>query len=794
MHPAGTSVANRGLSAAEVAERVGAGLANDVEETTSRTIGQIVRANTLTLFNAVIGVLFALIMVFGNWRDGLFALVALANTGVGIVQELRAKRTLDRLAVVGEARPTVRRDGVAVGVRLHEVVRDDVLLLSTGDRVVVDGVVVESDGLEIDESLLTGEADAVHEQVGAEVMSGSFVVAGQGAYVATRVGQEAYAAQLAAEARTFTLVRSELRDGVNRILQIMTVLIVPVGALLVWSQFRTQSSVAEAVSGAVAGVVTMIPEGLVLLTSIAFAAGVVRLGREQVLVQELPAIEGLARVDVICLDKTGTLTEPGMRVRDVEVLDAAGEPVPVDLVLAALAAAEAHPNASLLAIRDRFGQPPAGWAVVSSVPFSSARKWSGVCFGEQGSWVLGAPEVLLTEDGGPSSAALARSRALAEQGLRVLLTARAAGELTGPDDVGPLTPVALVSIEQRLKDDAAETLRYFASQGVAVKVISGDSPVTVGAVVAQLGVRRPDGAVAVGFDARDLPEDPTELAAVMEREVAFGRVSPAQKQRMVRALQGGGHVVAMTGDGVNDVLALKDADIGIAMASGSDATRAVAQLVLVDSRFQHLPGVVAEGRRVINNIELVANLFLTKTVYATVLAVLSGVAGLAFPFLPRHLTVVSALTIGVPGFFLALAPNTALARRGFVRRVLWFAVPAGVVCAVGAFAAYYLGLIDPDVSNDQARSLAAIVLFLVAWWVVIMIARPLTPFRLLLALALVAGFVLVLSVPALQRFFAFDLAPAYDVIGALGVAGASILVLEGLWRISRRISPHWPPA
>ncbi len=271
----------------------------------------------------------------------------------------------------------------------------------------------------------------------------------------------------------------------------------------------------------------------------------------------------------------------------------------------------------------------------------------------------------------------------------------------------------------------------------------------------------------------------------MEREVAFGRVSPVQKQRMVRALQANGHVVAMTGDGVNDVLALKDADIGIAMASGSDATRAVAQLVLVDNRFQHLPGVVAEGRRVINNIELVANLFLTKTVYATVLAVLSGVAGLAFPFLPRHLTVVSALTIGIPGFFLALAPNTHLARRGFVRRVLWFAIPAGIVCAVGAFAAYYLGLVDSDVSDDQARSMAAIVLFLVAWWVVIMIARPLTPFRLLLALGLVGGFVLVLAVPAFRRFFAFTLPPYLDGLVALGVAGASIVALEVVVRLVR---------
>jgi len=769
-----------GLTGAQVAERVARGDTNVVVATSGRSVAQIIRSNTFTFFNALIAALFVLIVVFADWRDGLFAAVVIANTGIGIVQELRAKATLDKLRVVGEVRQEVRRDGAVCEVSSSEVVLDDVVVVRLGDGVVVDGTVLETDGLEVDESLLTGEADPVHKQVGDQVRSGSFVVAGVGAFVVTQVGANAYAARLAAEARTFTLVKSELRDGVNRILRIMTYVLVPVGALLVWSQFRSAASVANAVSGAVAGVVTMIPEGLVLMTSVALAVGVVRLGNHQVLVQELPAIEGLARVDVICLDKTGTLTEAGMRLSSVEVLDRASD---VDDALGALVAAEPDPNASLAAVAERYpAHERAGWTVTATVPFSSARKWSGATFDGAGTWILGAPEVLL-DPGSPTQAA---ADAYAAQGMRVLLLARASAGLSETLEPAGLQAAAIVVIEQRVKEGAAATLRFFAEQGVSVKVISGDSPVTVAAVVRSLGVA---GAAAAGYDARDLPEDPEALADVVEREVSFGRVSPQQKQAMVRALQSRGHTVAMTGDGVNDVLALKDADIGIAMASGSEATRAVAQLVLVDNRFEQLPGVVAEGRRVINNIEIVAVLFLTKTVYATVLALLSGVLRLPFPFLPRHLTVVTALTIGIPGLFLALAANTERARSGFVSRVLRFAIPAGIVCAVGAFATYYGGRIDEEITDDQARSIAAITLFGIAWWVVVMVARPLTVFRLALVLSLIGGFVAVLAVPWSRQFFAFDLPNVLDVLLSIGVAGAGIVVLEvgyRAWFLVRR--------
>src|SRR5690606_6144461 len=490
----------------------------------------------------------------------------------------------------------------------------------------VDGELVASDGLEIDESLLTGEADPVAHEPGDEVLSGSFVVAGSGAFVATRVGADSYAARLVAEASVFSLARSELYQGINRFLRYITWVIVPVGTLLVVRQLTTDQSFPDAVVSSVAGVVPMIPEGLVLMTSIAFAVGVVRLGRRQCLVQELPAVEVLARVDTLCLDKTGTLTEPGMRLRELVPAPEAPPVEELSQVLAALVGVDASPNPTIRAVAEAVGPPPE-WQVVDSVPFSSARKYSGATFADRGSWLLGAPEVLLAA-GDPL---LARAEQLAAEGLRVLVLARAAG-LADTDRTG----AALVVLEQRLRPAARDTLRWFATQDVAAKVISGDNAASVGAIARQLGLPGADRPV----DARDLPEDPDALAAELESHSVFGRVTPHQKRSFVRALRSRGHTVAMTGDGVNDALALKDADLGIAMGSGSGATRAVAKVVLLNNDCTSLPQVLGEGRRVLTNIERVANLFLTKTVYSVALAVLVGLVHLPYPFLPRHITLI----------------------------------------------------------------------------------------------------------------------------------------------------------
>ncbi|MFI6809422.1 HAD-IC family P-type ATPase [Streptomyces luteogriseus] len=780
--PATVTSRETGLTGAQVAERVERGQVNDVPVRSSRSTVDIVRANVFTRFNAIIGVLWLIMLVVAPIQDSLFGFVILANTGIGIVQEWRAKKTLDSLALIGEVRPTVRRDGTAAPVSTSEIVLDDLIEIGPGDKVVVDGVCVEADGLEIDESLLTGEADPVVKHPGDHVMSGSFVVAGGGAFQATKVGREAYAAQLAEEASRFTLVQSELRSGISTILKYVTWMMVPTAIGLIISQLVVkESAFDDSVARTVGGIVPMVPEGLVLLTSVAFAIGVIRLGRKQCLVQELPAIEGLARVDTVCLDKTGTLTEGGMDVTELRPLQGADETY-VRKVLGALGESDPRPNASLKAIIDAY---PAveGWRCTEALPFSSARKYSGAVFsegdGQTGRWLLGAPDVLLADD----DPALAETGRLNEQGLRVLLLARVARDLDDPDVTRGAKPTALVVLEQRLRPDAADTLRYFADQNVRAKVISGDNAVSVGAVAAKLGLS------GTTVDARRLPAEQDGMAEALDHGTVFGRVTPQQKRHMVGALQARGHTVAMTGDGVNDVLALKDADIGVAMGSGSEATRAVAQIVLMNNSFATLPSVVAEGRRVIGNITRVATLFLVKTVYSVLLAVLVVCSQVEYPFLPRHLTLLSTLTIGIPAFFLALAPNKERAKPHFVRRVMRYAIPGGVVAAVATFTTYLLArehYTGPG-ALDAETSAATLTLFLISMWVLAIIARPYTWWRVALVASMAGAFLLVLVVPWLQHFFALKLVGVTMPWTAVGIAAVAAAALELLWRwVDRR--------
>ncbi|MEU9114504.1 HAD-IC family P-type ATPase [Streptomyces sp. NPDC048483] len=773
--------AHPGLTSAEVAERVARGEVNDVPVRSSRSTVDIIRANVFTRFNAIIGVLFAIILVVGPIQDGLFGFVIVANTGIGIVQELRAKRTLDNLAVIGEARPTVRRDGTAAEIATSEVVLSDVIELGPGDKVIVDGEVLETDGLEIDESLLTGEADPLLKKPGERMMSGSFVVAGSGAFTATKVGREAYAAQLAEEASRFTLVHSELRTGISQILKYVTWMMVPTALGLILSHLFTLGLPGdEAIRRMVAGIVPMIPEGLVLLTSVAFAIGVIRLGRKQCLVQELPAIEGLARVDVVCLDKTGTLTEGGMDVRELRPRNSAEEPY-IRHVLAALGACDPRPNASLQAIINAYPASPDGpWTCTSTLPFSSARKYSGASLtapdGDHTTWLLGAPDVLLP----PGDHTLAEIDDLNAQGLRVLLLAGTDQALDDPEVAREVRPAALVVLEQRLRPDASDTLRYFADQGVHAKVISGDNAVSVGAVAAHLGLPGSDAPV----DARTLPTEPAAMSTALDAGTVFGRVTPQQKRDMVTALQSRGHNVAMTGDGVNDVLALKDADIGVSMGAGSEATRAVAQIVLLNNSFATLPSVVAEGRRVIGNITRVATLFLTKTVYSVLLAVLVACWQIPYPYLPRHLTLLSTLTIGVPAFFLALAPNKERARPHFVRRVMRYAIPSGLITGTAAFTTYLLArhyYTGPGALPAET-SAATLTLFLAAIWVLTIIARPYTWWRIALVLTMGLGFVIVLATPWLQRFFDLRLVGTTMPWAAVAIAALAAVLLEITWR------------
>jgi cation-transporting P-type ATPase E len=762
----------QGLTAAEVAERVADGRVNVVPKAPSRTLSQIVRANVLTPINLVIGVMLVLVVVArGIGPDMLFAGVIVSNSVIGIVQEVRARAALGRLAVLTEPRACALRDGARADLAIEQVVADDLLVLAPGWQVVVDGVVESAGGLELNESLLTGESDPVPKQQGDEVLSGSFVSSGHGCYRATRIGSESYAASLAEEARRFTLVDSELRRGVNRILKVLMWLIPPVATLLFWRLLRTGDDWREALSGVVASSVAMVPDGLVLLTSLAFMAGVVTLSRRKALLRELASVELLARVDTLCLDKTGTITTGRIVVSEVVPLDGT-DPLPS---LAALAGSDPDPNATLRALAAECPDDP-GWELEDIVPFSSTRKWSAASFGGDGpgpgrcAVYLGAPEVLL--DGAHPDVA-DRVAGLAGEGHRVVLMATAPS-LSGDSPPVDLVPRALVLLSDEIRPDAKETLEYFQAQGVELKVISGDHPETVAAVARRAGV---PGAERV-LDARELPvDDAGAMGSVVEEHTVFGRVTPRQKRAMVLALQERGRVVAMTGDGVNDVLALKDSDMGIAMGSGSGASRSVAQLVLLEDRFSLLPDVLAEGRRVMNSVERAANLFIYGTVYSVVIAVVIAAMGTEFPFLPRHLTLVRVLSVGIPGIFLALAPDPRRSRSGFLERVVRFSVPAGVIAAVAALLVWAAAYAVAD-DLIEARTAPTITLLLVGLVILVRLTRPLPPWRWYLVAAMGLLMSLALVVPGVAKFFELALPPAPVWLAIAGAVAAAAIALR----------------
>ena len=762
----------RGLSPDEVARRVADGRTNAVTLRTSRSVGEIVRANTFTVFNAVLVGLFAVVLLTGRWQNGLFVIVVVVNAGIGIVQEVRAKRTLDRLAVLNAPRARVVRDGTPVDIDVAGVVEDDLVEVGVGDQIVADGFVSSADGLEIDEALLTGESEPVAKHAGDAVRSGSIVVGGAGRFQATAVGENTYATTLAIEARRFALTFSEIVSDTNRILRWIAAGIAIVGPVVLWSQFRTteNSGWRDAATGTVAALVGMVPEGLVLLTSLAFMVATLALARKQTLVQELPAVEALARVDVVCLDKTGTLTHGDLVLQEVRICTAA-EPTDVHDALALFGG----PSSSVSRELDRRFPLDDEMQVVDSVPFSSARKWAAAQLPSGTTFVFGAPEFLVPLADHPVRL---DADALAASGRRVVMLATTTESVTADSDLPRLQPIALTLFGEHVREDAAATLDFFTRQGVQLKILSGDNPRTVGAVAAKLGVA---GIVDAddAIDARTLPDDPHELAGVLEQHSVFGRVSPAQKRAIVGALQQRGHVVAMTGDGVNDALALKDADIGVAMASGAAATRAVAQLVLLDNRFAHLPEVVAEGRRVIANIERAANLFLVKNVYSLTLALICAATLSAYPLAPIQLTLISSLTIGIPGFFLALGPNTRRYVPGFLRRILRFSVPAGAVIGMSAFAAYRVTrTLEPSAGVAAARTTATLFVLATALCVLLVLARPLAGWKLALVAAMALGAAVVCVIPPLGHgVFLLDVTPARVGLAALFAAGASAAVV-----------------
>ena len=832
--PVGADGAPRGLSVSQVRERVRQGLTNAYREPSSRSAAAILRTNLLTVFNAILGVALVVVLLVGQWVDALFGFVLVLNTATGTLAEVRAKRALDRLSVLQAPTAHVRREGREADVDVADIVLDDVVRLRSGEQVPADGELLTADGLEIDESILTGESDAVRPAPGDRVLSGTTVTAGEGLMRATAVGERAYAHRLAREARRFSRVGSELQEGTDRVLRWISWVIVPVALLLAWSQIsaaggwqaaRATGAWRMATVAAIAGVVGMVPQGLVLLTSVNFATASLRLARRRVLVQELPAVEVLARVDTLCLDKTGTITTGRIRLERVEGPGGAGAGPELRGALAALTSQES--NATALAVREGLGELGAPGpddadgrtgtddADGRRVPFSSRRKWSAAGAGGR-TWVMGAPEIVL--DGAEGAGALlARARELAGRGLRVVgLAVADAGCGRAPDGDAALpdgrAAAGLVVLAEEVRPDAERTLAYFRDQGVRVKVISGDNPVTVAAVARRAGVRAAgaveggadepgpgrDGDLAV-VDARTLPADasaPEELEALadsVEGADVLGRVTPEQKRAFVRALRRRGRTVAMTGDGVNDALALKDADLGIAMGNGAPATRAVARLVLLSGEFSALPGVVAEGRRVMANTERIASLFLSKTVYASLIAVVVALTAISYPFLPRQLTIVSSLTIGIPAFVLALAPNRRRYRSGFLRRVLVLSVPAGLVAGTCTLAAR-TWLAAVGAAEGQVTTGATLVLVACGLALLTLTARPLWGWRLGLIVLMGAIAVMGVLVAPVRAFFLLEWpAPTTWLVVAV-MTGVVVALMHLVGSLGPRLAGSEPGA
>ena len=835
----------QGLSFKQVAHARAADETNEFDNSSSRSIVAILRANVFTIFNAILASAVVVVLAVGSWQDAVFGFVLLLNTLTGTIAELRAKRALDNLAVLAAPTAHVIRDGEAKDIEVSQVVLGELLELRSGDQVPADGQVLSSNGCEIDESILTGESVAVRKHENDQVLSGTTVIGGSARIRVTAVGEHSYANRLAMEARKYSVVTSELQEGTNRVLTWISWVIVPMTLLLLWSQLRVAGGISGSLDSgqwkaamvlAVAGVVGMVPQGLVLLTSVNFAAAAMTLARRKVLVQELPAVEVLARVDMLCLDKTGTLTSGAVELDHIEnclgsacadgdgsspaagkvSADVAaggsagtgsGAVVPAsadDAARAALAylvgGSEANATGSAIAA-GLTGLEPA--QARYAIAFNSARKWSAVQT-QAGAYVLGAPEIVLAGSTGSGStetdnadsdgtglgstdnAALERVKALAGTGKRVLVLAhsnQALDQSENPTLPKDLTAALLVVLAEQVRPDAAQTLDYFKRQGVAVRVISGDNPVTVAAIAAHLGLRNPDGSEPVGVDARTLPaiEDTQALADVLEKHTVFGRVTPEQKRAFVNALKSRGHTVAMTGDGVNDALALKDADLGIAMGNAAPATKAVSRLVLLNSQFDALPSVVAEGRRVIANMERVASLFLTKTTWAALLAAVVAITGFVYPFLPRQLTIVSSLTIGIPAFVLALAPTNQRYRAGFLARVLRLSVPAGVIVVVGVLCAR-LTLILMGSNRNQISSVCTLVLVAGGLWLLSLTARPWVWWRAALVVIMSAAALAVVLLAPLRGFFDLAALTANSWLVLVCAAGIVCVALETLGR------------
>ena len=770
-----------GLTDKEVKDRIRRGETNKIPKAPSRTLLQIIRANFFNVFSGINAALGLLVILSGSPKNAVFALVIIVNSLIGVIQELNAKKTLEKLSVLSMAHAKVLRNGKIIDVSIEELVKDDVVYLATGQQILADCEIINSDELEVDESMLTGEEDSVHKKESDKLLSGSFIVAGEGYARVTNVGKATYTSKLSDEARRFKIVNSELQTSINKIIKLMLWAIIPIGILLTITQLLyTGIDWRGAVIGTVSGVSGMIPEGLVLLTSTTFIVSIVKLSKYNTLVQQLSATENLARVDVLCLDKTGTITEGRLELEEVIPLKNRSKEQ-IDLAIAAIANNLPSKNPTQQALMEFYKEDP-GIKVVKKVPFSSKRKWGGITLSGHGSWVIGAPEILLKDRYKDIQEIVEKE---AQKGKRVLLLGRA--ETIILEDTGDfkVNEVALILMNDVIRKEAPSVLEYFKEEGVDIKVISGDNPVTVSRIAKRAGV---DGAERY-IDAKELPKEIDKLKEVVNDYTVFGRVTPHQKKDIVMALKQNGSTVGMTGDGVNDVLALKEADCGIAMASGSDVARAVAQLVLLDSDFSSLTKVVSEGRKQIHNLELVAQLFLSKTVFFVIIALVFCIARLPYPVLPIQTSLIGSCAIGLPALFLAMLPYKGRVESNFLRRILKECIPNGIIMVIFTTISYMIAY-NAGMSIEHCRTVSMLTMAGLSFGILFKVSRPLNGIKVASIGAMLGVVILSYILPLGRKIFSLTKISLLEIamVGCFTVLGGFIMLALSSSKKNRQIT------
>lgn len=722
---------SQGLSREQVEMRRAQGLFNGEQDIKTKSVKQIIWENIITPFNILNFILAGLILMVGSYKNLLFMGVIICNTFIGSFQEIRAKKTIDKLSLIAVPKAHVIRDGEKKSIPVGDIVLDDIVSLESGNQICSDCIVMEGEA-EVNESLITGESEPVTKRTGDTMLSGSFIASGSCYAKTEHVGKDNYAFKISSSAKYLKKPNSEIMTWINRIIKYIGFTIIPVGLLLFYKQiFISDQSFSRAIVSTVAALIGMIPEGLVLLTSVVLAVSVIRLSRHKTLVQELYCIETLARVDTLCLDKTGTITEGTMQVDDILPLDHT-EIKRIEDAVSAMTSALNDNNPTFEALKTRFSSQT-DWACTDTVPFSSARKWSGVQFEQIGSYVIGAAEFILKDN---FEALRPQIEKYSAKGQRVLLLAFSANPFQDKELPENVQPLALILLSDKIRPQAKKTLEYFAEQGVDIKVISGDNAVTVANIAKKAGLRTADNYV----DATSLKnEDDISLAA--EKYSVFGRVTPQQKLALVKALKAKNHTVAMTGDGVNDVLALKESDCSIAMASGSDAARTVSQLVLLDSNFASMPLVVREGRRSINNLQRSASLFLVKAIFSTIIAVCFIFLQCAYPFQPIQFTLINALTIGIPSFILALEPNKERIKGKFIINIIKKSLPGAFTMVFNILLLVAISLFM-GFSNEQISTLAVILIGFTGLLILFKVCIPFNTLHKALLITMLVGFII----------------------------------------------------